>query len=687
MNKTQNNIFTPLLFLTIFFILLQISFFIQSNQFIFNLKKLSFSYFIPAIIKPLIYYICAQSFLHLAFLVFVWIAIRSLIIHKLFSRLASLKLAIIVWFICIFGVLSANQYYFPYSKFAALTTFFIPHSINNLLFILFTLFYTLILLNIFYLIINRYFKKLVFATIFFTLGVLGLFYQFNKFDFLEPSLNQPNIILIGIDSLRPDFTHFFGGLATTKTIDQFLTEATVFSDAFTPLARTFPAWMSLLTGKYPLQNGFRTNLASQEGKNFSDTLPTLLKKAGYHTIYASDETRFSNISKPMGFDQIITPPMGVADFLLGSINDFPLANLVMNTVLGAWLFPYSYGNRAAFFNYEPRSFLQKIKNSLTLSKKQPLFLSIHFCLPHYPYLWASTPLSFKTIKERYVASIQGVDQQVNDFLHLLNKENLLKNAIVVLFSDHGEALGLENDRVTQAELFSPGKLPKDPFPNFLDNKMIAQTVMRSAGHGTDILSLSQYHILLAIKLYNNQLQQKKIIPGLVSLLDIKPTLLSLLNLDCLGQKKTLQRQCYQYSGQSLTPYLFQSRKLISAPYFFMETDFTPHAIRSVYPNMEQALLEGINLFSANEKTGLLVVKPQFLEIINQTKQYAVISGKWLLALYPQSPLIAGQQTFLPVLVDLETGKWTWNLSNLHQPIAQTLLSALQNFYKIEIILA
>ena len=68
----------------------------------------------------------------------------------------------------------------------------------------------------------------------------------------------------------------------------------------------------------------------------------MLKQAGYHTVYSTDEVRFANIDESYGFDQVITPRIGASDFLIGTYNELPLASLVINTRFGKWLFPFSY---------------------------------------------------------------------------------------------------------------------------------------------------------------------------------------------------------------------------------------------------------------------------------------------------------------------------------------------------------
>ena len=57
-----------------------------------------------------------------------------------------------------------------------------------------------------------------------------------------PAQQRPNIILIGIDSLRLDQLQRFGGGGVTKHLDRFLAKADVVRDTTTPVARTYSSW-------------------------------------------------------------------------------------------------------------------------------------------------------------------------------------------------------------------------------------------------------------------------------------------------------------------------------------------------------------------------------------------------------------------------------------------------------------
>ena len=80
------------------------------------------------------------------------------------------------------------------------------------------------------------------------------------------------------------------------------------------------------------------NLLPRDLIHEGDSLPRILSRAGYHTVFAMDEVRFANIDTSYGFDQTITPPIGASEFLIAIFADTPLSNLVMNTRSAAGCF-------------------------------------------------------------------------------------------------------------------------------------------------------------------------------------------------------------------------------------------------------------------------------------------------------------------------------------------------------------
>jgi len=401
-------------------------------------------------------------------------------------------------------------------------------------------------------------------------------------------------------------------------------------------------------------------------------LPAILQQHGYKTIFATDETRFSNIDQRFGFDKVVTPPIGFNDFLVGTLNDFPLSNLVVNTPVGRYLFPFSYGNRPAFVTYNPNSFLNLLKPVLSEQRHQPIFMAVHFCLPHYPYLWAGRPSNTSPL-HNYQNAVYRADQQVGDFLRLLKQNQLLEKSIVILLSDHGEAIELPGDRITEAALFIPGAgNVKRVIPRFYPPTFSKERVNQSAGHGTDVLGLSQYHIVLAFRFFGLSGQRAALMPGIVSLLDIKPTVLTLAGIP-------LQH----HDGKSLRDFIAGKKEmsLKDQPDFFIESDFSPEAVRSVHPETRAVMFAGVKFFQINPNTTRLTIRQSMIDLIISSKQYADFHGSWVLALYPQTI-----HQMMPILVNLKTGEWTNNLQTAfaRQAPAVQMLSALKRFYGADI---
>jgi arylsulfatase A-like enzyme len=674
------NILFYISLLTVFFILIEISYFIiLKNNYLPQLNILTDQFQIPqSVFSALFFLILAQIAVHLCFSVMVWLIVLGVSDYFQFNDRVKFNLAIIIWILSILTVMMANVFYFPNSSFSKpfYSLFFSPLLIHVVFKILFFIMSAACFISLLSLLIsiNKKMPSIFLKSIilFVCVGIIVVTIITN---FFSPAVDastkdKPNIILVGVDSLRPDFLSYFGHDTLTPFIDSFLDKAAVFSEAITPLARTFPSWTSILTGEYPCQHGIRTNLARQKDLNFSSTLPSILQQDGYATVYATDETRFSNIGENFGFQQVVTPPMGVNDFLIGTFNDFPLSNLVINTKLGSWLFPYNYANRSAYAVYDPDSFLKRLSSLIYQRRTKPLFLAVHFCLPHHPYSWKDLPEDTLTIKERYQASIGRVDKQLADFFTLMKKNHVLDNAIVVLLSDHGEALELQGDRITEKELFlSSQHTPSIPlfYPAMVDH----EEMNRSAGHGTDVLGLPQYHIVLAFKRYGDEKQYQGILHGVVTLLSIKPTLLQWIGLVSVHSVT-----------KSLFNAIYKKEQLPSImPHIFLESDYSPNAILSINPDIEKVLLDGMKIFQIDPDTTLLTVKDDMYQIIIDSKQYADIYGDWMLALYPQANHLQ-----IPILVNLRSGFWTNDMQSFfarHSPVRH-MLTALRKFYGHEI---
>jgi arylsulfatase A-like enzyme len=430
--------------------------------------------------------------------------------------------------------------------------------------------------------------------------------------------DRPNIILIGIDSLRTDAVGGGEGLGLTPNIDAFLRDgAHRFHDAITPMGRTFPSWTSILSGRYPVTTGARENLISfTELKEF-DTVAEIARGAGYRTFFATDEVRFSNIDESFGFDRVVTPTIGAADFLLGKANDLPLSNMISNTWVARVLFPATYSNRAAAVTYRPETFVKWLDDEI--EPAEPALVAVHLALPHNPYNWAEPENKvFARISERayqYANSVIAADAQFGNVLALLERKGMLRNAVVVLLSDHGEALGIPaSDTLLRGE----------------DARVVMDGEKISLwGHGTSVLSMHQFQTLLAIRGYGAAelpaYGREHDTP--VSMVDIAPTLVDLAGLKAKAP----------FDGWSLRPLIesqAEARARFTARPRFTETGFRTRLIMEGDFDERRVLGEAAAFFIMNPVTGRFEVREDLIPRLISDKERAALSQNWLLAAIP-----------------------------------------------------
>lgn len=706
-NQRRRHLSGMLICLTFLFVMAQLSLFIihyKVSELIDSLVNSSISQvlFSPVVVWPIVGFIVIQLLAYA--LLISWIRFMAVSMGELkqLSEDTVYWLGIILWLVACAAILTLNNYYFPDSFFAkALYAFsWLTEKTNQ--FILVVTVCTLLIGTSFafinFFMHRRYhFTGIVILVLGFVLSIAALYNPSLSFFTVSETTKTPNVILIGLDSLRPDFTHYFGNSSVhTPHIDQFLQAAVVFPDNYTPLARTFPSWVSVLTAQHPLHNHVRNNLAYAELSLKSDTLAKRFQQAGYETIYATDEKRFSNITKGYGFHRVIGPAMGVDDFILGGLSDFPLSNLLVNLPIGRFLFPYNYANRAAAITYKPDNFLSLVNAGLAHRGTKPLFLAIHFCLSHWPYTWAQDHQpNYFSQPQRYASSIEAVDQQLGQLLQMLKQNGLLKNSVVVLLSDHGTTVGLPGDRFISQQTYvgDPKKLKWIDVsrPSVATKTGNDYRIDTSYGQGSDVLSLKQYRTLLAFKGFGITLPSKQVNER-SSLMDVAPTLLDLFHLSPLPNT----------DGVSLK-YYFSNRSEHSSPNrpFFIETGDKVAETETDKIQVEKVIKKRIGIYQVDLSSGLLFLNASAEKSLIENKQRAVIFDQWMLARYPAQVRmhlvpadaqshrsILKPYTIAPyfVLINLKTGQWT---IGLHSSLAKTapvkkLMQQLYTFYGNEV---
>ena len=227
------------------------------------------------------------------------------------------------------------------------------------------------------------------------------------------SVQDLNLILINIDSLRPDHLGCFGyGDIDTANIDGLADRGIRFENAFAQTPQSLPNYCSLITGTTPLTHGVRADdLFYLPGDR--QTLAEHLKEQGFATAAFIAKYKASGMfGMDQGFDlydQSFGMPRGldVADQLIQTRDAEQVVSKALNWVRK---------NRASRF-----------------------FLWLHFS----DLIAPAPPQEFreKYSTNPYDGALAYVDNAIGRFLQKLNDLGLYQKTLIILTSDHGVAFG------------------------------------------------------------------------------------------------------------------------------------------------------------------------------------------------------------------------------------------------------
>jgi len=262
--------------------------------------------------------------------------------------------------------------------------------------------------------------------------------------------SPPNILLISVDSLRPDHLGAYGySRPTSPSIDRLAKEGVLFETVTSSSSWTLPAHASLFTSLPDSIHGAETSQRKLGEQH--ETLAERLRESGYKTVglwggpLLSPEFGFAR-----GFDSYIG--VGRQSLATPGIAAGPVAVSHQDVT----------GMRVL------RGVEDQLRGLRTETPRRPFFLFVHLWDTHYDYL-APEPHGSK-FNQGYLGPINGrnladlthggsgvvsdpdiqqlrtlydqevswVDEQIGRILHLLETLGLTKNTIVAVTADHGE---------------------------------------------------------------------------------------------------------------------------------------------------------------------------------------------------------------------------------------------------------
>ena len=257
-----------------------------------------------------------------------------------------------------------------------------------------------------------------------------------------------NVMIIGVDTLRPDHLGCYGyARDTSPSIDRLAAEGVLFENVFSQSPWTLPSFATVFTSLYPMQHGawaLNTKLRTD-----IPTLPMMLHKRGYSTA------------------GIINAPFLSPDY---------------NVDRGFEYYDYSHPIRSA--DAVTADALAYLDNHID----EPFFVFVHYFDPHTPYappqpydkmfypeykggLWppfsinvpkrarttdfcmdvlqevragvdeATSRLSaedWEFVRALYDGEIAFTDKAIGELLDGVEERGLRENTLVIFLSDHGE---------------------------------------------------------------------------------------------------------------------------------------------------------------------------------------------------------------------------------------------------------
>lgn len=277
---------------------------------------------------------------------------------------------------------------------------------------------------------------------------------------------RPDVVLVSIDSLRPDHLGAYGSKAPTSPhIDALAKRGVLFRNAVSTTSWTLPAHAAMFTGLYDSAHGVFDN--GRRLAESHETLAEALKRAGYRTAgFFGGPYLHPVFGLHQGFDtwdSCMSPLLSAFD-----------EQRILNGRNGPGRF--SHADITG-----PRT-VEKVHAWLETLDERPFFLFVHLWDVHYDYIppapWADMfdpdyvgtvnaeqfafspsihagmdPRDLRHVLALYDGEIAFTDHNLGLILSDLERRGRLDDAIVIVTADHGEEFFEHGDKGHQNTLF------------------------------------------------------------------------------------------------------------------------------------------------------------------------------------------------------------------------------------------
>ncbi len=307
-----------------------------------------------------------------------------------------------------------------------------------------------------------------------------------------------NVLFIAVDDLNNDLSVYGHPLVKTPNLERLARRGTTFSRAYCQYPLCNPSRSSLLTGLYPDQlKIYDLTTSIRQTSPGVVTLPQLFKNNGYYTARVGKIFHYG-VPKDIGtngLDDSVSWNHRVNPIGRDKLEESKLTNLLPTRNLGSTL-AYLAASGEDSEQTDGKVAAEAIR-ILEQNRNQSLFLAVGFYRPHSPFIapqkyfdqynkaqialpiepaddLADIPEAALNVKPphwgldadkqkaailAYYASITFMDAQLGLLLDALDRGDLWKNTVVILWSDHGYNLGQHGQWMKQSLFEASARVP------------------------------------------------------------------------------------------------------------------------------------------------------------------------------------------------------------------------------------
>lgn len=279
---------------------------------------------------------------------------------------------------------------------------------------------------------------------------------------------RPNFLFVLLESTRTDlFSTYTGKSSFSPFLDELASKSLIVDNAYTTVSHTTKALVGILCGTKPVPT--MVNVEAKPGGLPVKCLPKLLREAGYVSGYFQAASNFEyrrELVTNIGFDHAFIPdPKQASGFA-----------------------------QVGYLGWEERILVEPAVKWMSEAKR-PFLATLLTLSTHHPYESRGSgraPKEHAARRAYYDRAVSSVDNELRSLFAQLEQAGVLKNTVVFVLGDHGEAFGerngfLQHDRVPYEEvvrtplmIYSPDLLQPGRIAGLRQHTDLVPTVLELA---------------------------------------------------------------------------------------------------------------------------------------------------------------------------------------------------------------